>query len=73
VNRREAIAALIALPEVTRIAAAKVEPDDVIVVECDQLLSDSQRASIRATLETVWPGRRCVVLGRGMTLKLVPA
>jgi hypothetical protein len=34
-NRREAIAALTALPSVSMIARADPAPDDVLVVECD--------------------------------------
>lgn len=70
-NRREAIAALVSLPEITRISAAPLKPDDVIVIECDLMLSCENSDRIRTTMEKVWPGRRCVVLGRGMTLKVV--
>ena len=72
-NRREAIAALVALPGVTRIAvAAPLAPADVIVIECSRQLSDAARASLCATLERVWPGRRCLVLDQGFTLKIAP-
>lgn len=38
-NRREALAALVAMPNVARISAVPANSDDVIVVECDGMLS----------------------------------
>lgn len=70
-NRRHAIAALMALPEVTRISKAAVKPNDVIVIETDTLLSDSTMARIHASLQQVWPGQKIVVLCDGMRLKVV--
>ena len=70
-NRRDALAALVALPEIARISSAPVQPTDVIVVECDQIISDSAAAHMRSTLESIWPGRKCVVLAKGLTLKVV--
>ena len=32
-NRREALVALTAIPEVARVSVAKPQPDDVIVIE----------------------------------------
>jgi hypothetical protein len=72
-NRREAIQLLTALPAVNSIAVAKVEPDDVIVLECDLHMSDAHIARIRADLSAVWPGRRIVVLTGEMRLKVVHA
>lgn len=70
-NRREAIAALVALPEITRMYTATVAPDDVIVVETTQLLSMAARANMSESLQRIWPGRRIVILSSGMTLKVV--
>lgn len=70
-NRREAIAALVSLPEITRISTAPIKPDDVIVVECEAMMSDETRARIRLMLEQVWPGRKCVVLCDGLRLKVM--
>jgi hypothetical protein len=71
VNRREAIAALVSLPEITRISTAPVKADDVIVVECDQHPTMEQVNQIRSILESIWPGRKCLVLSKGFTLKVV--
>jgi hypothetical protein len=71
VNRREAIAVLVALPGVARISAAPVKSTDVIVVECDEYLSREAADYIRAQLTDVWPGQKIVVLGRTMRLKVV--
>lgn len=70
-NRREAIAALVSLPEITRISAAPVKPGDVIVVECDATMSDETAERIKAMLEQIWPAQRCIVLSDGLKLKVV--
>jgi len=70
-NRRAAIAALVALPEVARLAATPIESTDVIVVESDQHLSYEQIDNIHKTLAKVWPGRKIVVFDAGLRLKLV--
>lgn len=70
-NRRDALAALVALPAITRIATAPVAPTDVIVVEVEEILSQEAAARIKCTLGEVWPGRQVVVLSKGMTLKVV--
>ena len=56
-NRRDALAALIVLPAVSRIATATAKPDDVIVVECDQHLTREMSGRIKATIEQVCPAR----------------
>ena len=70
-NRREALAALVALPEVTRISVARMGPADVIVVEAPMRLSAAQVEAMTERLTKVWPDRRIVILGQGMTLKVV--
>lgn len=70
-NRREALAALVSLPAIARISTAPVGHNDVIVVECDEYLTDEGVTQMRSTLEAVWPGRRIVVLTKGLTLKVV--
>lgn len=70
-NRREALAALVALPEVTRISVAKPQPDDVIVVEYDGMMSPETAERIKATLQRVWPRRQVLVLSDGMKIKLI--
>ncbi len=70
-NRREAIAALMALPAVTRISMVPVQPNDIIVVETHDHLSPEACERIKDTMRQVWPGRKVAVLGKGMTLKVV--
>jgi hypothetical protein len=48
-----------------------MEPDDVIVLQMDRYPSAVEAESIRAQAETVWPGRRVVVLDPSTTLKVV--
>jgi hypothetical protein len=70
-NRRDAIAALVALPAVTRIAVADLKPSDVLVIEASGYVSAEATARIEATMAQVWPGRKVVLLDVGLTLKVV--
>lgn len=70
-NRREALAALVALPEVARISTAPLKPSDVIVVECDEHISSNEAARIKAHVQQIWPGREVLVLGKSLRLKVV--
>lgn len=73
-NRRDAIKALmVGLPATATLTSAKVEPDDVIVVECDELFSQSTAERIKDHLQSVWPHRKVVVLGHGLHLKIAKA
>lgn len=71
-NRREAIAALTALPATARLSVAKVSPDEVIVLECDDHLMQETADRIRYHMQQIWPDRKVVVLDKGMRLKLAP-
>lgn len=71
-NRREAIAALTALPEVARVSVAKPQPDDVIVVEVPGPLSDECGDRLKEWFERVWPGRMVVILADGIRMKFAP-
>lgn len=71
-NRREALAALAALPGVARIERANPAPDDVIVVETDQPISLAGAEHIERKLKAIWPDRRVIVLQHGLKLKLAP-
>lgn len=68
-NRREALAALVALPEVSRISVAKPEPDDVLVVECDAPISQGQATNIRAQLGQIWPNRKIAIFTTGVRIR----
>lgn len=69
-NRREAIAALMALPATARISVADVKPNDVIVIELDEHITQNAADVLSIRVGQVWPGRKCVVLGKGMRLKI---
>jgi hypothetical protein len=70
-HRREVIAALTALPGLASIERATVRPTDVLVLSVDRSISADDAAQLRATLHLAWPDQRVVVLGRGMTLKVL--
>lgn len=70
-NRRSAIAALLALPEVARISATEVKPDDLIVIEAPGPISDRAAARIKEIVEHNLPGRKVMVLGDGLKVKII--
>lgn len=70
-NRREAIATLMALPATVSVSVAKVQPKDVIVFECQDLLSQEGAERIKASAKKVWPDNEILVLGGGLTIKIV--
>lgn len=70
-NRREALAALVALPAVARISSAELKPEDVIVIECDDHLPLEAMARIKETCEQLWPGRKVAVFDKGLRMKVV--
>jgi len=73
-NRRDAIKALmIGIPATATLSAAKVEPDDVIVIEAPCSLSHEQCERIRDRVQQVWPGRKVVVLSDGLQMKIAKA
>lgn len=71
-NRREALQALVALPAVKSIAVADVKPTDVIVIECDEHISNDTAERIRQHVRSLWPNedRKVLVLDAGMHLKI---
>jgi hypothetical protein len=70
-NRREAMAALMALPQVTRVARTWVAPTDVIVVECDQRLTPEAVSQLRARVRDVWPGQTVLICDAGLRIKVL--
>lgn len=70
-NRREAIAALTAVPGLTTIEVARLHPDDIIVLECDGTISNEVADRLERELTAIWPSHKIVVLGDGMRLKVV--
>jgi hypothetical protein len=70
-NRREAIAALTAMPGLTSVEVADVKADDVLVFEVNSHVTDEMVDRLKATAEGIWPGRRIVVLADNIKLKVV--
>jgi hypothetical protein len=60
----------ISIEGVAQLWAAALKPDDVIVVECDAILSEESRARMRATLQPIWPKHEILVCGREIRLKI---
>ena len=53
---------------VKRIGVIDLRPDDAIVIECDQLLSQDAIARISEYVSGVFPGRKVLVLSAGMRI-----
>ncbi len=70
-NRREALAALMALPATTRITRAEVKTSDIIVIESPTSISRDVIHRIETRLKGVWPDNRIIVLTEGLSLKVV--
>lgn len=70
-NRRDAVKALMALPGTPLITQVTIAPEDIIVVEFEDSLSDETVTQLKTTLESVWPNRRCLVLANGLHLKVL--
>ena len=70
-NRREALAALVSLPEVTRISVARVKPSDVLVIESEGYMTQETRERIKATMSQVWPNQKTIVLDKSLRLKVI--
>lgn len=71
-NRREALAALISLPEVARISVARVKPTDVIVIECaDHYISPEAAQRIEASMKNIWPDQKIVIFDKSLRMKVV--
>ena len=71
-NRREALAALVAMPQVARISAVPAANDDVLVVECDRPISREEADRMRQQFEQIWPARKVAILDGGLRIKLAP-
>ncbi len=72
-NRRDAIRAVMAMPAVASISVAKLEPDDVIVIECPGPLSEEGAVIIRKGMEEYFKGRQVIVLTSGLHMKVLKA
>jgi hypothetical protein len=68
VNRRQALAALSAVPGLVRIS---LQPTDTIVIEVDRIISAEQVETIKTIVDRVWTNQKCLVLERGVSFKVV--
>lgn len=69
----EALQALTDLPTVKSVVTvADVKEDDVVVIECDSILSQAEAERICQHVVEIWPnkGRKVLVLGRGTHLTI---
>jgi predicted pyridoxine 5'-phosphate oxidase superfamily flavin-nucleotide-binding protein len=72
-NRDEALAALVSLPEVQRISVASLKPTDVIVVNVsDSSFTQSEAARMRCALEQIWPDQKIIVALKGVEIAIAP-
>lgn len=58
------------LEYVDRVKVMDLKPTDVLVIEYPGVLSQECANQIKRHIETVFDGRRCVVLSEGATLKV---
>ena len=70
-TKDEAVAALEGLQEVSRIAVARLQPNDVIVIECDETISAETGHRLSEIVKECWPGHKVVVLTKGLHLKIL--
>jgi len=71
-NRRQLLKAIALLPAAMQsIQLARLNPDDVIVIECDHSLSERTADNIRISMKAIWPKHRVAVLGNGLRMKVV--
>lgn len=72
-NRREAIAALTAMPGLASVQKADLRPEDVIVAKLEpgMRVTDETRARIADTMKQVWPNNKVVVLMDGISIEVV--
>lgn len=72
-NRRDAIRALMALPAVKTIEVSQLQPNDIIVINCEDVLSQTQIQNIQDAMKLVWPNNKIAVLDRGLSMRVVKA
>jgi hypothetical protein len=71
-NRREAMAAIAALPGVASMTILEVRPDQMVIIECAQYLRPEQRDAIRAAWSLAWDGHppRTAIMDAGMRVRV---
>lgn len=72
-ERLEALATLADIPvsAIRSVDRLEVKPSQVLVVQAEHKLSKQEIENIRETMETAFPGCRCAVFDRGLTLLAV--
>ncbi len=70
-SRRDAIKAVMAMPSVATISRASLKPTDVIVLESEDYISQHTCELIQAQVKQVWPDHKCIVLDKGLRLRVV--
>ncbi len=63
--------ALRSLPQVDRIAVARLEPDDILVIESDAVMSQEIARRIEEAVSGVFDGRKAIVLSDGIKLRAI--
>jgi hypothetical protein len=59
------------LPEPNRLNVVELGPDDILVLRCPSSMSGEAAEWLRSEMEARFPGRRCLVLGDGITLDVL--
>lgn len=70
-DRREALAALAAIPGLKKIERTDLAFGDVLVLTVAHMMTDEEIADLKRRLEEVFPGHRCLVLTEDATLKVM--
>lgn len=64
-DRRAALKALLALPTLASLAVVNLLPADVIVVECDEVITPEGIAHIKVQIANIWPDHKVIVFDKG--------
>lgn len=69
-KERQALTDMLSLPEVRRIEVARLQPGDVLVLECDAHITPDMAERLNEYMKEVFPEQKCMVLERGLSLKI---
>lgn len=58
-------------PAAHRLVIPDLKPDDVIVIEAPETLSEARRASLHQMCVSIWPGRRIVLFDGGLSIRVI--
>ena len=72
-NRREALASLLALPALkgSSVSTVAIRPRDTIILECPASLSHEQAMTIKTKLKDLFPDNLVLVITDGMKFRTV--